>query len=73
MKRREKTMIENLLKGGQVAKILHVSPSFAYLLMKRGDIPTVRIGKLIRVRQADLERYIQERSFKKLKENKVDE
>ena len=66
-------MKENLLKGGQVAEILHVSLSFAYLLMKRGDIPTVRIGKLIRVRQADLERYIQERSFQTLKENKVDE
>ena len=66
-------MKENLLKGGQVAEILHVSLSFAYLLMKRGDIPTVRIGKLIRVRQADLDRYIQERSIKNSKESKDDE
>ena len=61
-------MEENLLKGGEVAKKLHVSRSFAYLLMRRGDIPTVRIGIAVRVRPEDLERYIHERSFKKSKE-----
>jgi excisionase family DNA binding protein len=66
-------MEESLLKGGQVAEILHVSRSFAYLLMRRGDIPTVRIGNAVRVRPEDLERYIQERSFKNSSEFKVDD
>jgi excisionase family DNA binding protein len=56
-------MDERLLKSDEVAEILHVSRSFAYLLMKRGDIPTVRIGTAVRVRPEDLEKYIHERSL----------
>ncbi|HUH96616.1 MAG TPA: helix-turn-helix domain-containing protein [Anaerolineales bacterium] len=54
-------MKEQLLKGNDVAKILRVSRSFAYLLMKRGDVPAVHIGNAIRVRPEDLEEYILER------------
>ena len=57
-------MEEQLLKSEEVARILHVSRSFAYLLMKRGDIPTVRVGNAVRVLPQDLERYIQERHSK---------
>ena len=49
----------HLLKSDEVAKFLQVSRSFAYLLMKRGDIPTVRIGNAVRVRPEDLQRYIE--------------
>lgn len=42
--------------------MLGVSSSYAYLLMKRGDIPTVRIGTAVRVRLEDLERYIREKA-----------
>ena len=51
-------MQQPLLKSDEVAKILHVSRSFAYLLMKRGDIPVVRVGTAVRVRPEDLERFI---------------
>jgi excisionase family DNA binding protein len=51
-------MQQPLLNSDDVAKILHVSRSFAYLLMKRGDIPAVRVGTAVRVRPEDLERYI---------------
>ena len=61
-------MEENLLKSSEVAEILHVSRSLVYSLLKCGDIPTVRIGRMIRVRPGDLERYIHERSFKNCKE-----
>ena len=54
-------MQQQLLKSEEVSEILHVSRSFAYLLMKRGDIPTVHVGNAIRVRPEDLEQYIQER------------
>lgn len=47
-----------LLKSEEVAEILHISRSMAYLLMKRGDIPTVRIGTAVRVRPEDLDQYI---------------
>jgi excisionase family DNA binding protein len=51
-------MPQQLLISEEVAEILHVSRSFAYLLMKRGDIPTVHVGNAVRVRPEDLERYI---------------
>ena len=38
----ESTVEARLLKSEEVAEILHVSRSRAYLLMKLGDIPNVR-------------------------------
>jgi excisionase family DNA binding protein len=52
--------IEKLLKGNEVARLLNVSRSFAYLLMQTGHIPTVRLGRSIRVRPQDLIEYIDE-------------
>ena len=48
-----------LLNSGQVAKALGVSKSFAYALMRRGELPVVRMGRAVRVRPQDLEDYIQ--------------
>jgi putative molybdopterin biosynthesis protein len=51
-------MEERLLKPNEVAEILQVSKAFAYALLKRGEIPVVRIGNLVRVRREDLDEYI---------------
>jgi len=51
-----------LLKGAEVAKIIQVSKAHAFALMKRGEIPTIRIGKIVRVKLEDLERYINEKA-----------
>jgi excisionase family DNA binding protein len=48
-----------LLTAEQVAEILQISRSFAYALMRRGEIPTVRMGRSVRVRPQDLEKYIE--------------
>ncbi len=48
-----------LLKANEVAGRLAISRSLAYQLMLRGDIPTVRFGGIVRVRDCDLEEYIQ--------------
>ncbi len=53
-------MEEQLLKSDDVARILQVSRAYAYLLMRRGDIPIVRVGNTVRVLPGDLEHYIQE-------------
>ena len=45
-----------------MAEILQVSKAHAYVLMKRGEIPTVRIGKIVRVRLEDLEKYINDKA-----------
>ena len=51
--------LDVLLKSDDVARILNISRSMAYLLMERGDIPTVHISRAVRVRHKDLEQYIQ--------------
>jgi len=55
-------MGERLLKPADAAEILQVSKAYAYVLMNRGEIPLVRIGKIVRVRLEDLERYIKEKT-----------
>lgn len=51
---------QKLLKAVQVAEILNVSRAFAYQLMQKGVIPTVKILGARRVRPEDLSRYIQD-------------
>lgn len=51
-------MEAKLMKMKDVAEMLGVSLSYAYLLTKRGELPTVRIGNAIRVRVGDLEQYL---------------
>ena len=51
--------IGKLLKADEVAEILRVSRSFAYALMQTRQLPTVHLGRSVRVRQEDLEEFIQ--------------
>ena len=51
-----------LLKGDQVARILNISRSYAFLLMRRGDIPTIKLGRSVRVKLSDLEHFINSNS-----------
>ncbi|RJO64974.1 MAG: DNA-binding protein [Candidatus Omnitrophota bacterium] len=50
--------IERLLKPADVAAILGVSRTQAYRLMGR-ELPAVRFGNTVRVRRADLEKFIE--------------
>jgi excisionase family DNA binding protein len=52
-------LLEPLFTASEVAHILHVSRSYAYLLMQSRHIPTVRLGRSIRVRPKDLVDYIE--------------
>jgi excisionase family DNA binding protein len=47
-----------LLTGKDVAQMLKISSSQAYKLMRRGELPAVRIGRSIRVKPEDLETFI---------------
>ena len=57
----ELTGVTKLLKGNDVAKILDISRTFAYQLMRQGKIPTVRLGRCVRVREKDLKEFIDNR------------
>ena len=49
-----------LLKVEEVAQILGICRSFAYKLMRTGQIPAVHIGQSRRVKRRDLEKFISE-------------
>ncbi len=50
---------EKLLKAGEVAKMLEISLSLVYRLMRTGEIPAIRMSShTVRVRASDLEAYI---------------
>ena len=49
---------DRLLGVARVAEILNLSRSFTYDLIQKGEIPSLRIGRLIRIRESDLEMYV---------------
>ncbi len=51
----------HLLTAPEVAKILSVSRATAYSLMQTGELPVVRLGKLVRVDPDDLQQFITSR------------
>jgi len=50
--------MNNLLNATDVAQRLAISKPFAYRLIQTGAIPSVRIGRCVRVREQDLDAYI---------------
>ena len=48
------------IKISQVAERLNVSPNTVYKRVSRGDIPAYRIGRLIRIDERDLEKYMKQ-------------
>lgn len=53
-------IIERLLKPSDVASYLNLSKSFTYHLLQIHAIPTVQMGKAVRVRPNDLLEYIKQ-------------
>jgi excisionase family DNA binding protein len=53
-----------LLTVAEVAGAMRVSNMTVYRLIKSGELPAVRVGKNYRLRESDLERFLQERSVR---------
>ena len=49
---------KKLLNASDVSKVLNISESAAYKLMQDGEIPSVHMRRIVRVRLEDLEEYI---------------
>ena len=43
----------------EIAQILKISKSLAYRLIAQGEIPAIRFGRTVRVRQEDLEQFVE--------------
>lgn len=48
-----------LIKATDIANRLQISRAKAYQMLKTGEIPSVRFGGSVRVRECDLAEYIQ--------------
>ena len=53
-----------LLTVTEVASAMRVSNMTVYRLIKSGELPAVRVGKNYRLRETDLERFLEERSVR---------
>jgi excisionase family DNA binding protein len=51
--------LSRLLNAEEVATTLSISKSLAYKLMQNNKIPTVQINRSVRVRETDLNEFIQ--------------
>jgi len=56
----QKTNLPRLMTGEEVAEVLIISKAFAFKLIRQGKIPGVRMGRSVRIRPDDLQKYIQE-------------
>jgi len=48
----------------EVAATMRISNMTVYRLIKCGDLPAVRVGKNYRIREADVHRYLADRSVR---------
>jgi len=49
---------DNLLDAQDIATKLNVSKPQVYLMMRRGDFPVVKMGRLVRARESAIEDFI---------------
>jgi nitrogen PTS system EIIA component len=52
---------DEYMKMPEVAEMLKMSTSKVYDYAKRGIIPSVRIGRSVRTKRSDLEKWLEER------------
>ena len=49
---------QKLLKANDVAEVLNISSAYVYKLISTGELPSVHIGRSVRVRPQDLDVFI---------------
>jgi excisionase family DNA binding protein len=52
---------DRLLTVGEVAATMRVSNMTVYRLIKSGQLPAIRVGKNYRIRESDMDRYLEQR------------
>jgi excisionase family DNA binding protein len=53
------TVEEELLTVEQVQQLLKVGRTFAYSLVRSGELPSYRVGRLLRVRRQDVDLWLE--------------
>ena len=57
-------LYDTLLKPSEAARMLNISRSLVYELIRSGDIPVVRIKSIVRIKLSDLSNFIEQRQPK---------
>jgi prophage regulatory protein len=57
-----------LLKISDVAKVINIGRSLSYELVTQGQIPSIRVGRCLRVSSEALEQWIKEKQQSKSKD-----
>jgi excisionase family DNA binding protein len=52
---------DRLLTVAEVAATMRVSNMTVYRLIKSGDLPAIRVGKNYRIRESDMDGYLEQR------------
>jgi excisionase family DNA binding protein len=55
---------ERLMTVSEVAELMRVSNMTVYRLIKSGQLSALRVGKNYRIREADMDRYLSDRSVR---------
>ena len=58
----EEKTLPRLLNAQDVAAALKMGLSTVYMLVERGELPSIRIGRSVRIRPEDLEKFIDEKA-----------
>ena len=58
----EEKTLSRLLNAQEVAAALNMGLSTVYMLVERGDLPSIRIGRSVRVRPEDLVKFIESKA-----------
>jgi excisionase family DNA binding protein len=58
----EEKTLSRLLNAQDVAAALNMGLSTVYLLVERGELPSIRIGRSVRIRLEDLEKFIESKA-----------
>jgi excisionase family DNA binding protein len=58
----EEKTLSRLLNAQEVATTLNMGLSTVYQLVERGELPSIRIGRTVRIRPEDLEKFIESKA-----------
>jgi excisionase family DNA binding protein len=56
--------MEEILTIPQVAKYLQISPAKIYYMVKRKQIPHIKIGRNVRIKESELQRWLEKQTVK---------
>jgi excisionase family DNA binding protein len=65
-------MMDRILTVPEVATYLQMSKSKVYYLIQRKEVPHIKIGRNVRIRQSDLEKWLTKQSIEELTTNPMD-